>query len=87
MKMTNQIKHIRHSKFGKQFVAGSRIEIDKEPDQEEENILDNEEIEIPTEDVEEIKEKTGVEDEEILKKVAELGTNDVEEIISALKEE
>jgi uncharacterized protein (DUF433 family) len=85
--MSEQIKHIRTSKFGKKFVAGSRIEVDRE-EPEEENIFDKEqELEIPVEDVQEIREATGAKDEEILEKVVELGTNDVSKIIEELNGE
>jgi hypothetical protein len=84
--MSSQIKHLRHSKYGRAFTAGSRIEIDREPEEENENILDKEEeYEISEEDMEKIKSSTGInDDEKILGKVMEIGSVDPDEIIDAL---
>jgi hypothetical protein len=86
--MGSQIKHIRSSKYGKKFIAGSRLEVSRQPDENDENIFETEEeLEIPTEDLEKIKEETGAEDQEILDKVAELGTSDVDKIIESMNRE
>ena len=67
--MTEQIKHLRTSKHGKKFVAGSRPIEELEDEQEEMNILDNQEQEegIEDEQVKEVDDETLPLDVEISK--------------------
>lgn len=79
-------KHIRTSKYGKKFVAGSKVEIEQEVPQEEENLLDseNEELTIEADDMKRIEEETNETPESILSKALELKSTNPDEIIASL---
>jgi len=55
------VKHIRRSKYGKRFIAGSKLEIIEKPEEETKNLLDTKKIE--PEEIEEKDEETLEENE------------------------
>jgi len=83
-----QVKHWRTSKYGRKFEAGSRVETEKEEPEGIEIFDKEKEYELSDEDLDRIKEETGLNDEnQIIQKMTELDSDDVDELIDSINSE